>query len=856
MTTRVAQSDAELLVAYLSGGADAAAAFEGLVARHGGMVHQTCRRVLSGREATEDAVQATFLVLARRAGAVRGNLGAFLHGVALNVARSARREELARRQREKEAAEMSMRDSEASGRAVAESWERLRPGLDAAIERLPAGEREAVVLHYLEGRTQAEIAGALRLPEGTVAWRLHRALERLRASLSGLHPGLSVEGLAAALAAHAPETACPPYLLAAAGSLGATSGGALVGTKVTALAEGGIKAMFWMKLKIVAAVACASAAVAGGGGVAAHYLVAGEPAPAAQATPAGPAVKAAPEEIETLKKQLAAGNGKEGRYNSRPSAMCSLGKLLAPKDLLELLTPFIAKPKVPVEERNTAALVLGKFGGKEAVPALSAALAKALEAKDRDAAYIAAAGLGLAKCPEAAAPLLAALKGAESSVRFRAARSLGMTGGKAAEAALIETLEKSDRTTRHAATTGLAQLAGAKGLEALKKALADEDPLIRRGAAWALLQRKDAAALQAEAKKVWETPVPPPAYQPRNKQLADLADNTWVKLGDSPAEYGQNETQWCYDAANRLLFRQSGCPYSTEAWALDIGTMTWVKRRPYDDFYSQQVEPTVAPWKYCCLVGTCYDSDARVVRLWGGTWGHHQYGGYDLAADDYINLKNYAPPGSSGTEAQNPVYDPVGKRVIAFGGVMVNEMDYWDAANDKLWKQKTATPGLGNSFPRYPTSAAAYDAENKLVVCFSFTSPTGNYSPEPAKRGPNETWLYDPATNTWRNAKAAVQPQIMDWGGLAYDSHNRTLILSIGAVPGKGETWRYDVKANTWTDLKPAGGGPVQAVAYRLSYDPEHNVCVGVFTIGYEKQVWAYRYKSVPAGARPGEAKP
>jgi len=613
--------------------------------------------------------------------------------------------------------------------------------------------------------------------------------------------------------------------------------------------------MFWAKVKLVAAVACASAAVAGGGGIAAHYLVAGEP------PSPGPAVQAAPGELEALKQQLAEGNGKEGRYNSRPAAMCKLGKALAPKDLVGLLSPFVAKPKIPVEERNTAALVLGKFGGKEAVPTLSAALTKGTEAKDRDAAYIAALGLGLSACPDAAAPLVGALKGAEPSVRFRAARSLGLAGGEAAEAALVEALEQSDRTTRHAAAVGLAQMAGAKGLEALKKALADEDPLLRRGAAWALLHRKDAEALKAEARKVWDAPVAPPAYQPRNKQLAELAENTWVKLGDSPQEYGQNETQWCYDAANRLLFRQSGCPYSTEAWALDIGTMTWVKRRPYDDFYSNLVEPTVAPWKYCCLVGTCYDPDAKVVRLWGGTWGHHQYGGYDLAADDYINLKNYAPPGSSGTEAQNPVYDPVGKRVIAFGGVMGNEMDCWDAANDKLWKQKTAAPGPGNTFPRYPTPTVAYDPESKLVVCFSFTSPTGNYSPELAKRGPNETWLYDPATNTWRNAKPAVQPEVREWGGLAYDSLNRALILSLsvagqGGKVQPGETWRYDVKANTWTDLKPAGGGPVLPLAYRLGYDPEHNVCIGVFTIGYEKQVWAYRYKNVPVGTKPGETKP
>jgi RNA polymerase sigma factor (sigma-70 family) len=271
------RTDAGLLAGYLAGGPLAAAAFERLAAVHGGMVHQVCLRVLGRPELAEDASQAVFLVLARRAGSVRGDVGAFLHGVARNVARYALQVERARRSREKEAADMMV--ARRSGPEAEARWEQVRPHLDAAVGSLPAGERSAVVMYYLEGRPQAEVARSLGVPEGTVASRLSRALERMRGFLRKRGAGLSAAALPAMLAAQAGPAAPPPALLAAAGKLAlAGAGSAAAGANAAALAKGAMHMIFWAKVKLAAAVVGAVLAVGGGGGIVAVKLAAGEPA--------------------------------------------------------------------------------------------------------------------------------------------------------------------------------------------------------------------------------------------------------------------------------------------------------------------------------------------------------------------------------------------------------------------------------------------------------------------------------------------------------------------------------------------------------------------------------------------------
>jgi RNA polymerase sigma factor (sigma-70 family) len=174
-------SDAELLERFAAVDEGAAgAAFEAIVARHGPMVLRVCRRALRDAHAAEDAFQATFLVLARRARALgeRELLGNWLHGVALRTSRKARLAAARRVARDRVAA--GGRSETVVDPAPGErgDYERGRI-LHEEIGRLPGSYRAAVVACYLEGLTHAQAARQLRLAESTVRGRLARARKLL-----------------------------------------------------------------------------------------------------------------------------------------------------------------------------------------------------------------------------------------------------------------------------------------------------------------------------------------------------------------------------------------------------------------------------------------------------------------------------------------------------------------------------------------------------------------------------------------------------------------------------------------------------------------------------------------------------
>jgi RNA polymerase sigma factor (sigma-70 family) len=177
-----AMSDEQLLARFLGGDAETGeAAFRAIVLRHGPMVLGVCRHVLGGLHDAEDAFQATFLVLARKAGSIRDGrvLGRWLYEVGFRMAVRARANEKRRQTHERQGAEMSSppADNEAQIRDV-------RPVLHEEVNRLPEKYRTPVVLCYLEGKTNEEVAQALGWPVGTVKGRLSRAREILRSRLS------------------------------------------------------------------------------------------------------------------------------------------------------------------------------------------------------------------------------------------------------------------------------------------------------------------------------------------------------------------------------------------------------------------------------------------------------------------------------------------------------------------------------------------------------------------------------------------------------------------------------------------------------------------------------------------------
>ena len=157
-------------------------AFAVLVRRHGPLVLRVCRRVLGGAQDAEDAFQATFLVLARKAGSIRdpGLLGNWLYGVASRIARRAR--VVANKRQARETRMRRLPAAPASASVAGESAD-LRLVLDEELSRLPEKYRLAAGLCYLEGKTNEEAARLLCWPTGTVKGRLARARDLLRQRL-------------------------------------------------------------------------------------------------------------------------------------------------------------------------------------------------------------------------------------------------------------------------------------------------------------------------------------------------------------------------------------------------------------------------------------------------------------------------------------------------------------------------------------------------------------------------------------------------------------------------------------------------------------------------------------------------
>ena len=247
----VPPDDGELLGRFVESSDERALAT--LIERHGPMVWGVCHRLLGHHDA-EDAFQATFIVLVRKAATVnpRGMVGNWLYGVARQAALQVR----AARRKEVQVTEMP--DVE----APQDHWADLQPLLDEELGRLPDHYRAVIVLSDLEGKGRREVAAQLGCPEGTVASRLVRARAMLAKRLTRRGVALSVGALAVAISRNV-SGAVPASVRSStieAASLFA-AGQAAISVKVSALAEGVLKTMLLKKLKSVMAVLVIAAMV-------------------------------------------------------------------------------------------------------------------------------------------------------------------------------------------------------------------------------------------------------------------------------------------------------------------------------------------------------------------------------------------------------------------------------------------------------------------------------------------------------------------------------------------------------------------------------------------------------------------
>ncbi|HEY7310227.1 MAG TPA: sigma-70 family RNA polymerase sigma factor [Gemmataceae bacterium] len=243
-------SDGQLLERFLAHRDETAV--EVLVRRYGPLVLGVCRRVLHDAHAAEDAFQATFLILVRKAPSLdRGRpLGSWLYTVAYRLALTARAKELHRRQCEEQAARRRLRTE---GPAI-------NPGdlvvaLEEELHRLPERHRAPLVLCYLEGKTNDQAAEILGCPRGSMAARLVRAKERLRECLARRGFMAPAAGIATALATAAQAVVPLPLLDNTVRAAlwfvrGEACAASFVSAQAVALAKGAFRAMFVYKLKI------------------------------------------------------------------------------------------------------------------------------------------------------------------------------------------------------------------------------------------------------------------------------------------------------------------------------------------------------------------------------------------------------------------------------------------------------------------------------------------------------------------------------------------------------------------------------------------------------------------------------
>ena len=330
-----ALTDGQLVARFLEGrDRTGEQAFEAIVDRHGSMVYRVCCQVVGDGHEAEDAFQAVFLVLARRAGSVRNreSLGSWLYGVALRVAARARAGIRRRRGRELQS-ESGLNDLEAPGQV--QSGSRYFENTELVhqeVARLPEKHRVPIVLCYLEGLTHGQAAARLNWPVGTVRSRLARGRDQLRGRLvrrgvkvpAALGPlaawvGLEAGGMAGAGTASATAISSLPAALADVTvrracqfAEGKSTAVALFSSTSLTLTKGVLRSMALEKMAILACTLLPAGLLVWAGIVIGHEPGAGgKPQAAASTAPAKPTsppvatrVEEPPDPVDPLLRRL------------------------------------------------------------------------------------------------------------------------------------------------------------------------------------------------------------------------------------------------------------------------------------------------------------------------------------------------------------------------------------------------------------------------------------------------------------------------------------------------------------------------------------------------------------------------
>lgn len=294
-----------------------AQAFEELARRYLNLIHSAAVRRVSDPLLAQDITQAVLMILARRPQAARKSalLSAWLLTTVRYAAANALKMEQRRRRHEERAALAAAQGIASPDPSDVLLWQELAAQLDDAVLKLPARDRQAILLRYFEERPIREVAAALSITEDAAKHRLSRSVSKLRDRLTrqgvSLHASTGAASLAALLGSHAVHAA-PAELLSSTATF--VAGGS---STSLAIAKGAISMMTWTKIKAAAALLAVASVLGAGTALTINHTAAQQPAAAAQ-PPAKPAtdlqaladarVKAAQKVVDVLTAQLRSGN--------------------------------------------------------------------------------------------------------------------------------------------------------------------------------------------------------------------------------------------------------------------------------------------------------------------------------------------------------------------------------------------------------------------------------------------------------------------------------------------------------------------------------------------------------------------
>jgi RNA polymerase sigma factor (sigma-70 family) len=263
---KMTNEDMELVRQYAQNHSEEA--FATLVARHLNLVYAVAVRQLGATDMAQDVTQATFLILARKAGSLGPNtiVPAWLCRTAQFAAADARK---IQSRRERRHLEMQMEMITNQPEPDSAAWEKIAPLLDTALARLGRSDHSAIVLRFLEGKDVREVAAALGISPNAAKTRVSRALEKLRKFFASRGVVLSAGALAAAIAANSTEAA--PIGMATSITVCAIKGTTLT-TSTSILIQSTLKIMTYTKIKTVLTGSALALLLAGAGGFVLHSV--------------------------------------------------------------------------------------------------------------------------------------------------------------------------------------------------------------------------------------------------------------------------------------------------------------------------------------------------------------------------------------------------------------------------------------------------------------------------------------------------------------------------------------------------------------------------------------------------------